>query len=144
MSCLATPFRFQWDPTGETVAGDAGGASGTTPNRLLYPISIALDSSNALYIGEYMNNRTQKWIVGATSGITAAGQANGASGLSTSTLSILCDVVLDSNNNIYISEQYNHRVLRWNNNAVSGTVLAGVSGIFPNIVFLVKEKIHLS
>jgi sugar lactone lactonase YvrE len=95
---------------------------------MTYPYNLALDSSNALYITDYNNNRIQKWTVGASNGITVAGQANGASGASSTALSTPVGIVLDSNNNMYFTDRGNHRVMYWVNGASNGSVIAGITG----------------
>ncbi|CAF1483712.1 unnamed protein product, partial [Adineta steineri] len=45
-----TNFTSAWNSTGITVAGDAGGSSGTAANRFNGPYVLRFDSSNALII----------------------------------------------------------------------------------------------
>ncbi|CAF4038435.1 unnamed protein product [Rotaria sp. Silwood2] len=90
--------------------------------------SLALDSSNAIYITDYKNNRIQKWVSDALSGTTEAGQANGVSGSSLAALFMPASIVLDSNNNIYFTDSGNHRVMYWADGALSGSVIAGITG----------------
>jgi DNA-binding beta-propeller fold protein YncE len=90
--------------------------------------SLTFDSSNALYITDYGNNRIQKWIIGASSGSTMAGQASGTSGASSTALSQPVGIVLDSSNNMYFSDRGNARVMFWANGASSGSVIAGITG----------------
>jgi hypothetical protein len=63
---------LRWNTTGLTIAG-INGSPGINASQLHTPIDLASDSSNILYISEYMNNRVQKWLAGASSGTTIAG-----------------------------------------------------------------------
>ncbi|CAF1488942.1 unnamed protein product, partial [Adineta steineri] len=124
-------FTAQWNSTGKTVAGDAAGSSGIASNRLNFPYELKIDSSNALYITDYNNNRIQKWIAGASNGATVAGQINGASGQSSTLLYTPVGLVLDSNDNMYFSDRGNSRIMFWRNGASSGSMIAG-TGIGGN------------
>ena len=77
--CAAANLLLHWNATGTTVAGVTSSA-GTAMNQLDRPFSIALDSSNTLYIADQQNNRIQKWLSGASTGTTVAGQSSGTSG----------------------------------------------------------------
>lgn len=125
---LATLLPIQWNMTGTTWAGSSTGSSGVAANLINVAYSLTLDSSNALYITDYSNNRIQKWPAGASSGTTVAGQSNGASGASSTALNMPVGIVLDSNNNMYFTDRGNHRVMYWANAASSGTVIAGITG----------------
>jgi RHS repeat-associated protein len=116
-----------------TVAGVAGstGSSGdggpATSALLNYPLGVALDANDDLYIADYYNNRVQEvaatthgqWGISMTAGdiYTVAGSATGAygssgdGGASTSSLLDLPDhVMVDSEGDLYISDQDNNRV----------------------------------
>ena len=131
-SNLATLLSIRWNTTGTTLAGSAAGSSGVAANLINIAYSLTLDSSNALYVTDYSNNRIQKWAAGASSGTTVAGQSNGASGASSTALSMPVGIVLDSNNNMYFTDRGNHRVMYWANGASSGTVIAGITGNLAN------------
>jgi hypothetical protein len=110
------------------VAGDPGGSSGVSASLIYNPYGLVFDSSGALYIADYNNNRIQKWIIGVSNGTTLAGQVNGAAGGSSTALNNPVCIVLDSSNNMYFTDRLNHRVMYWANGASSGTVIAGTSG----------------
>lgn len=109
------------------MAGSSAGSSGVTASLMSIVYSLALDSSNTLYITDYANNRIQKWVLGASSGTTVAGQSSGASGASSTALKWPVGIVLDSSNNMYFTDRNNHRVMYWANGASSGTVIAGTT-----------------
>ena len=87
-----------------------------------------VDSSNSIYIADYGNNRVQRWLPGATSGTTVAGQASGTSGSAANLLNRPTDVVVDSGGNVYVADSNNHRIQYWANGASSGITVAGISG----------------
>ncbi|CAF3784852.1 unnamed protein product [Adineta steineri] len=124
-STTTTNTAAQWNSTAVTVAGSAGGTSGLTASLLSFPYILRLDSSNALYISDYGNNRIQKWILGDLNGTTIAGLANGTAGTSLNTLKSPVGLALDSNDNMYVVDKLNSRVTFWPNGASSGSVVAG-------------------
>lgn len=104
------------------------GSSNTAANNLFYPFGLHVDSSNTLYIADWNNNRVQKWLYGASNGITVAGQANGATGSNSSFLSSATGVAVDSSGNVYVTDVGNARIQLWSSGATSGTTIAGTSG----------------
>ncbi|CAF4230772.1 unnamed protein product [Adineta steineri] len=124
-STTTTAFTFQWNSTGNTVAGSAVGTSGTTANQLSEPYILKFDSSNALYISDSTNNRIQKWIIGSSNGTTVAGLATGVPGSSSNTLKLPVGLALDSLDNMYVSDKGNNRIMYWQSGASSGTLVAG-------------------
>ena len=121
---VATSFSPIWNILGTTVAGVTN-TTGTASNRLDHPIYLALDSSNALYISDGWNHRVQKWLPGATTGTTVAGQSNGATGSALSFLSYPNDLVVDSSGNVYVVDGANSRVVFWSVGASTGIQVAG-------------------
>ncbi|CAF4148654.1 unnamed protein product, partial [Adineta steineri] len=120
-----TNFTSAWNSTGITVAGDAGGLSGTAANRFNGPYVLRFDSSNALIISDTINNRIQKWSIGNSSGTTIAGQANGTAGASATSLFQPVGIALDSSDSIYVADKSNNRIMFWANGASSGSMIAG-------------------
>ena len=108
--------------------------NGTNSTQLYYPYGLAFDSSNALYIPDSSNNRVQKLITGTKTCITVAGQANGTSGNSSVDLYEPADILLNTNNDIYITDRGNDRIQFWPNGATSAVTFAG-SGSFPYIAY---------
>ncbi|CAF4921243.1 unnamed protein product [Rotaria sp. Silwood1] len=115
---------FQWNSVGITVAGTVG-IPGTMANQLYGPMGLALDSSNTLYVADWYNNRVQAWLLGASTGMTVAGDASGTPGSDSNYLNTPADVAVDSNGNIYVADTYNHRVQFWARDASTGTTIAG-------------------
>jgi hypothetical protein len=114
---------LNWNISG-TIIGPTGGG-GSAANQLNSPLDLAFDSANSLYITDRINNRVQKFLNGTSSGITVAGWANGTYGLSPTQLYYPKALVIDSNDNIFIADVYNHRVQMWNKSSSYGTTVAG-------------------
>ena len=111
-----------WNVTGTTVADT--GSPGNASNELNSPYGIYLDSNNNLYIADYFNSRVMKYLFGASNGTVIAGitglLGNGLNQLNYPTL-----LYVDSSENLYVSDTYNYRVMRWTNGASSGSIVAG-------------------
>ena len=107
---------------------------GTASNLLDWPMGLALDSSNALYIGDYNNNRVQKFLPGILNGTTVAGQANGVQNRTPETLNFPAGVLVDSSGNLYVADSGNSRVQLWLSGASSGITVAGNGKSQTNIV----------
>lgn len=118
---------MRWNTTGTRVAGITS-SPGTAANQLDRPFSVVLDSSNALYIADQQNNRIQKWIMGAASGTTIAGQSGGGLGTTSSDFNQPSAIILDASNNFYVADTLNYRIEYWLNGASSGNTVAGVLG----------------
>ena len=121
---LATQLSLLWNTGGITIAVTTG-ISGNGSNELSYPYDLALDSYKSVYIAERSNNRVQKWLLGASSGSTVAGQASGASGSGLNYFNRAGGVVVDLSGNLYVTDPYNHRVQYCPYGSSSGTIIAG-------------------
>lgn len=86
---------------------------------------MALDSSNAIYVADYENNRIQKWNMNARISTTVAGSIDGVQNSTVDTLSFPTKVTVDLSGNIYVTDSENHRVQLWYNGASSGKTIAG-------------------
>ncbi|CAF1422606.1 unnamed protein product [Adineta steineri] len=132
----------QWNPSGTTMAGNPSGTAGVGADQLNKPYVLRLDSSNALYISDFYNNRIQKWIIGNSNGVTVAGQADGTSGASSTTLNSPIGLAIDSSDNMYIADKHNNRVVYWANGSSSGSMIAGTGSYgsannqlsYPNMI----------
>ncbi|QDK81931.1 hypothetical protein EXU85_26305 [Spirosoma sp. KCTC 42546] len=108
-----------------TVAGIEGNA-GSAANQLNYPRGLFVDDAGTVYVADYLNNRIQKWVAGATSGITVAG-GNGA-GSAANQLNGPTDVYVDVSGAMYVADESNNRIQKWASGATSGTTVAGGNG----------------
>lgn len=102
--------------------------NGVNGNQLYYPFGMFVDSSNSLYIADWHNNRIQKWVSGALTGTTVAGQPNGTAGSNSSYFTGRSNLFVDSSGNMYITDTGNVRVQLWASSATSGTTIAGITG----------------
>jgi sugar lactone lactonase YvrE len=122
-SFLAVIPTLRWNSSGITVASGS----------LNFPRGIRLDSSNTLYIADFLNNAVKKWSFGAWTGSTVAGYGNGTFSSSPDGLHGPTDLVLDSSGGIYIGDINNYRVQYWASGASSGTTVAGTGRKVRNI-----------
>ena len=72
------------------------------------------------------NHRIQKWIKGATFGITVAGGND--YGQNANQLNEPGKITLDPLGSIYIADTKNHRIQKWYNDAKEGETFAGGNG----------------
>ena len=115
---------------GITVAGQSNGLPGFGAGQLNDPLGIFVDGAGNLFIADYHNNRVQKWVPGATMGITVAG-GNGQ-GSASNQVSCPTSVFVDLNNNLFVADACNNRVQEWKPGADSGITVAGGNGEGPN------------
>lgn len=115
---------FRWNSTGTTVAEIAIAVA--TSSRNLYMLyGIALDATNSIYIADHYDYRIQKFLFSSLNGSTVAGQSNGVAGTSSGSLYYPAGIALDSSGNLYIVDNWNHRVQLWVNGSSSGNRTAG-------------------
>ena len=102
------------------------GSQGSANDQFTMPTGIFIDENNGntMYIADYLNYRIQQWVQGAVSGITVAG-ITGVSGSDLSHLASPMKVIVDEDQNMFILESANARVLRWKIGETSGEVIAG-------------------
>ncbi|CAF1147652.1 unnamed protein product [Adineta steineri] len=111
------------------------GSYGSNSNQFISPKGLFVDTTanNTLYVVDSGNHRVQMWLPGATSGITVAG-ITGYYGTGLNQLWNPLAVVVDSNQNMYIADVKNNRILQWKVGAsfgvsIAGTILYNPSGI---------------
>jgi hypothetical protein len=126
-SVAAAIALLRWNSTGITIAGMVG-VMGNASNQLNGPFGLVVNLFNTLYVADSGNSRIEKWTMGASNGMTVAGQADGTRGNSASYLNSPGAVALDSSDNIYVANSYNHRIQFYTNGASLGTTVAGISG----------------
>ena len=120
----AATLSLRWNSAATVVAGQPN-TFGAASDQLFYPYGIALDSADSLYIADTYNSRVQKYLLGASSGVTVAGYANGTFSTTSSGLYQAIHVVVDGNGNIYVADSNNQRVQFWSNRATTGMTVAG-------------------
>ncbi|CAF1160658.1 unnamed protein product [Didymodactylos carnosus] len=119
---------------GSVVAGGGIYTSvgvGRALNQLNLPVGIFVDEINeigALYICDSNNYRIQKWLSGASAGITVA---DGTGGALLNQISQPWSIIVDTNSIMYITDRdmgmygNGNRVMKWLSNARQGQVTAG-------------------
>jgi sugar lactone lactonase YvrE len=120
---------LRWAPnatSGVLIAGT--NTSGDDSMSLNQPCGIFLDENNSLlYVVDYYNNRIQAFNLNGTppyNGITVAG-GNGQ-GSASNQFNVPNDVwVSKKTGAIYIADQANNRIQRWDKGATAGITLAG-------------------
>ncbi|CAF4104803.1 unnamed protein product [Adineta steineri] len=126
----------KWINTSTAIRAAGGAGCGSQANQLCYPGGVFVDTSdsNTLYVADTNNNRIQKWLYGASSATTVAGQSSGVAGSAFNQLYMPFDLIVDTNGSMYIVDYGNNRIVLWLLGATSGRVIAGtgVGGVFPS------------
>lgn len=107
-----------------TLAGGKG--KGFNLDQFNYPTGIAYDQDENLYVSDMHNHRIQKWIKGATFGITIAGGNDYGSGANQ--LNEPGKIAIDALGTIYIADSENNRIQKWYKGAKDGETVAGGNG----------------
>lgn len=84
-----------------------------------------MDSSNAIYVADYENNRIQKWSDNAPNATTVAGNATGLKSHAQNALNLPTTVIIDLDGNMYVTDSDAHRVQLWRKGASTGVTIAG-------------------
>ncbi|TAE22699.1 MAG: hypothetical protein EAZ91_23250 [Cytophagales bacterium] len=117
--------------TGTIVVGT--GTSGSAANQLNFPYSVQLDATGAVYVGDGINFRVQKFPLNSTAGTAGTTVAGGnGEGNAANQLGPPVSVFVDGNGAIYIADVNNRRIQKWAAGgaglpATSGTTVAGGS-----------------
>ena len=127
-------------PTTSTVVC---GGYGTGNNQLMYPFGVYVDANNAndLYVADTGNHRIQKFLSGATTGVTVAGITE-YYGYGLNQLQRPSAVILDNNQNMFIVDMDNNRIMKWMVGASSGMIIAGYSSSGTQ-AYQLHSPIHL-
>jgi len=126
---------LRWNTTGITVAGTTN-VVGNGSDQLYNPWGLTITYENTLYVADRFNHRIQKYLRGSLNGTTVAGQANATTCPSYQCLRYPSSIALDDNENLFISDTNNHRVVLWKKNATIGELVAG-TGI-TSLFFMCK------
>ncbi|CAF1213924.1 unnamed protein product [Adineta steineri] len=115
------------------------GSYGSNSNQFINPKGLFVDTAagNTLYVVDSGNHRVQMWLPGATSGETVAG-ITGYRGAGLNQLWNPLAIVVDSNQNMYITDVSNSRILQWKVGASFGMDIAGTTrttGSLSNLLF---------
>lgn len=115
---------LRWNTTGITIAGTAG-IPGSGANQFNSPWGLAITRDYTLYVADTANNRIQKYTRDSSIGITVAGSATGIGGVGNVSLRNPSTILVDSDENIYISDSFNQRIQFWRHAASFGMTIAG-------------------
>jgi sugar lactone lactonase YvrE len=115
---------------GKIVAG--GNGYGDAPNQLYHPMGIFVaEKTGNLYVTDYINHRVQRWSPGSKEGVTVCGGNDAGSRLNQ--LNYPCSVIVDSDEQqIYVGDSLNARVVRWSRGAKEGKIIVGGGNITSN------------
>lgn len=92
--------------------GTLNGVSGSSSGRLDRPTDVTLDPMGNMYIVDYNNHRVQFFEFGQSNGTTIAG-ITGTPGNTSNLLSLPIAMDLDSQLNLYIADNANHRIQKF-------------------------------
>ncbi|CAF0849947.1 unnamed protein product [Adineta steineri] len=111
-----------------TTALTVCGSYGTNSDQFFYPSALFVDTAagNTLYVVDCGNQRIQMWLPGATSGLTVAGITS-YYGTRLDQLWYPSAIVVDSNQNMFIVDTGNSRILKWKVGASSAVNIAGTN-----------------
>jgi len=133
-STTATRVYGQGDFGGRQVNGNAGTPDASHLNQ---PGGVALDGNDNLYVADTGNNRVLYFPAGSTTATGVYGQdasftdatANNG-GLNASSLSAPAGMTLDLNDNLYIADTGNNRILYYPSGQTTATRVYGQGGDF--------------
>ena len=115
-----------------------GNQGGISANSLYGPDGIALDSNGNLYVADYGNNRVLYYPAGSTTATRVYGQGGSFTtnttnngGISANSLDLPAAVALDGNDNLYVADQYNNRVLFYPSGSTTATLVYGQVAASP-------------
>jgi sugar lactone lactonase YvrE len=141
-------YRVLYYPSGSTTATRVYGQGGSfttntannggiSANSLNLPNAVVLDSNGNLYVADQSNNRVLFYPSGSTTATQVYGQAGSFTtntsnngGVSANSLNLPTAVVLDSNDNLYVADQSNNRVLFYLSGSTTATGVYGQMGSF--------------
>ena len=91
------------------VAGSIDGTAGDSSTLFRQPGNMVFDLLGNMYVSDDQNHRTQLFSSGASEGITIAG-VTGTPGNDSEHLYYPSSMALDNQLNLYVVDQYNHRI----------------------------------
>ena len=113
--------------TGFIVAGGNGPGSGYT--QLDGPMAMYFDSvTNSLIIAIFNRHNIVRWPLGANNWTLVAGNINGVSGSTSTSLNLPTGLTLDPMDNLYVADLGNQRIQLFLNGEINGTTIAGITG----------------
>ncbi|CAF1433709.1 unnamed protein product [Adineta steineri] len=94
---------------------------------------LAMDQHGYLYVSDWKKNEVRRWKMGKynNEGIVVAG--GNEQGNELNQLDFPKFIFVDEYQSVYVSDQNNHRVIKWRKDAKKGTVVAGGNGQGRNL-----------
>ncbi|CAF1384159.1 unnamed protein product [Adineta steineri] len=94
----------------------------------IYCYALATDKHGFLYVSDWWKNEVRRWKMGEydNEGIVVAGGND--RGNKSNQLRCPTYIFVDEDQSIYVSDQENHRVMKWRKGAENGTIVAGGNG----------------
>ncbi|CAF1421964.1 unnamed protein product [Adineta steineri] len=99
----------------------------------IYCMGLAMDKHGFLYVSDFMKNEVRRWTMGEynNEGIVVAG-GNGK-GDQLNQLNLPTFIFVDKDQSVYVSDLFNHRVMKWRKDAKEGIIVAGGNGRGGNL-----------
>ncbi|MBA3663048.1 MAG: T9SS type A sorting domain-containing protein [Bacteroidetes bacterium] len=121
---------------GTGVSGYSGDGAAATIATLNNPAAVAVDAAGNIYIADASNNSIRKvntsGIISTLAGTGVAGYSGDGAAATLATLNGPIGVAVDAVGNVYIADEYNHRIRKINTGGVistfAGTGVLGYSG----------------
>jgi len=128
-----TASGIQWYNNGVLVYTPTATTSpgGTTITAsFLFPGIVFVDVWGNIYVTDWSNNRVQKLAPGSTTGLgtTVAGIGDGNSGSGANQLARPMGIFVDASGNLYVADQYNHRIQKFPAGSTAGSNGITVAG----------------
>ncbi|CAF3359372.1 unnamed protein product, partial [Rotaria sp. Silwood2] len=110
-------LSLRWNQTGTTVAG---GSSGSGANQFNKAAWVEIDENDTMYVADHHGYRVQKYVKGATSGVTVVDAIPTGDHPES--------ITFDKDGYMYMAGHTNNRVIRYPPNSGVGTNVAGRIG----------------
>ncbi|CAF1060435.1 unnamed protein product, partial [Didymodactylos carnosus] len=119
----SSSYQRNWNRTGQKVAGSSIGTTGSSLKYLSVPGEMTIVNKFDLYISDSGNNRIVKWKLNNSSlneGELVIGRIDCLAGNSSTELNYPYGMTFDEiNQQLYVADSFNYRVLRYNLNQTS-------------------------
>lgn len=137
MCCLTLSLLgisgLYWNVNGIRYAGD--GTQGSGLGQLRSPGGIFITTNDTLYVSDGGNYRILSFLPNATNGTVVAGMGGFGNGFDQFG-GTMRGIFVDKNDNLYVADRSNDRIMLWPKNSKNGTIIAGngTSGSSPNLL----------
>ena len=149
--CETGNNRILYFPPGSLVAtkvyGQEGNFNSNTDNlngpsstSLSFPVSLAYDTTGIIYVCDNQSHRVLGFVGGSTNASIVIGQPDfvsnqqnrGNGGASADSFFFPTGIVVDPNNNLYVSDQFNNRILFFVKGSTTASRIYGQLGSFTS------------